>query len=225
MKSVLIVEDDEQMGAALKSGLQEEGYETLLVDNGVDALIQVANRQFAAAVIDVMLPAMSGFEICRRVRQTGSTMPLLLLTARDAVDDRVTGLDAGADDYLTKPFSFVELAARIRALLRRDPAQLWVMVTVGDITLDSQARKGFVSGRPLALSPNEFVLLRLLLTHPDAPVSRVQILETVWGTTDSIDPNVVEQYISTLRKKLASAQSNVTIVTTRGVGYRTQAKE
>jgi two-component system OmpR family response regulator len=219
VKSILIVEDDERMGQALVRGIQAEGYETVLVENGVDALINVANQQFSAAVIDVMLPRMSGFEICRRVRESGSTMPMLLLTARDAIDDRVAGLDSGADDYLTKPFSFAELAARIRALLRRDSADLWVKVTVGDLTLDSQTRKGLIGEHSLSLSPNEFLLLRSLLTQVDRAVSRQELLDQVWGTSNHIDANVVDQYISSLRKKLAARASNVSLVTVRGVGY------
>jgi two-component system OmpR family response regulator len=219
VKSILIVEDDERMGQALVRGIQAEGYETVLVDNGVDALINVANQQFSAAVIDVMLPRMSGFEICRRVRESGSTMPMLLLTARDAIDDRVAGLDSGADDYLTKPFSFAELAARIRALLRRDPAELWVKVTVGDLTLDSQTRKGHIGDHSLSLSPNEFLLLRSLLTQVDRALSRQELLDQVWGSSNHIDANVVDQYISGLRKKLASRSSSVSLVTVRGVGY------
>ncbi|MDJ0379026.1 response regulator transcription factor [Cryobacterium sp. PH31-L1] len=225
MKSILIVEDDPQMGRALERGIQAEGYETVLVDNGVDALITLANGQFTAAIVDVMLPHMTGFEICRRVRQTGSAMPVLLLTARDAVDDRVSGLDAGADDYLTKPFSFAELAARIRALIRRDPAELWVKVTAGDLTLDSQSRKGQVGRNSLALSPNEFMLLRGLITQLGVPMTRGEILESVWGTATHIDTNIVEQYISTLRKKLAARESNVSLITVRGVGYLAKVDE
>jgi len=225
VRSILIVEDDKKLGPALLRGIEAEGYHVVLVDNGVDALIAVTNRQFSAAVVDVMLPAMSGFEITRRIRETGSTLPVLLLTARDAVDDRVTGLDAGADDYLTKPFSFSELAARLRALLRRDPSELWVKVTGGDITLDSQSRKGFVNGHMIALSPIEFVFLRTLLVRDRHPVTRAEILATVWGGGENIDPNVVDQYVGALRKKLAAAASSVSIATVRTVGYRAEWEE
>lgn len=218
---MLIVEDDEMMGRALERGLQAEGYDTVLVTNGVDALIHVAHQQFSAAVVDVMLPHMSGFEICRRIRETGSTLPMLLLTARDAIEDRVTGLDSGADDYLTKPFSFAELAARIRALLRRDPADQWVTASAGNLTLDSQTRKAHVDGRSLSVSPNEFLLLRTLILRLNQPLTRQQLLEEVWGSAENIDPNIVEQYVSSLRKKLAAGGSTLTIVTVRGVGYAT----
>jgi two-component system, OmpR family, response regulator len=224
-KSILIVEDDEQLGLALERGIQAEGYETVLVTNGVDALINVASKQFSAAIVDVGLPHMNGFEICRRVRQTGSTLPMLLLTARDAVDDRITGLDSGADDYLTKPFSFPELAARIRALLRRDPSELWVLASAGDVVLDSQTRRGTANGRSLALSPNEFLLLRGLLVKGDEPSTTPEILESVWGSSAHIDTNIVQQYIRTLRKKLAAAESNLCIITVRGVGYFTVVAE
>jgi two-component system OmpR family response regulator len=207
------------MGLALERGIRAEGYDTVLVDNGVDALISIANGKFSAAVVDVMLPRMSGFEICRRVREAGSTLPMLLLTARDAIDDRVTGLDSGADDYLTKPFSFAELAARIRALIRRDPADQWVKASAGDLVLDSQTRRGEVSGRPISVSPNEFLLLRSLITQLDRPMTRHALFEAVWGSSEHIDANILEQYISSLRKKLASRDSTVTIVTVRGVGY------
>ncbi len=220
MKSILIVEDDVEMGLALQRGIQAEGYEVVLVDNGVAALISVANRQFSAAIVDVMLPRMSGFEISRRVRETGSTLPILLLTARDAIDDRVNGLDSGADDYLTKPFSFAELTARIRALLRRDPADQWVKTSAGDLTLDSQTRKADVAGSPLSLSPNEFLLLRALITQLERTVTRRELLEAVWGSAEHIDENIVEQYVSALRKKLAVRGSTVEIVTVRGSGYK-----
>ncbi|WP_349899605.1 response regulator transcription factor [Parafrigoribacterium soli] len=225
MKSILIVEDDEDMARVLERGIRAEGYETVCVGNGVDALISVANEQFSAAVIDVMLPGMTGFEICRHIRETGNRLPILLLTARDAIDDRVTGLDSGADDYLTKPFNFAELAARIRALVRRDPSDQSTKVTAGNLTLDSQSRKGHVDDRSLALSPNEFTLLRGLITHPDAPLSRQEILQSVWGTSQYVDPNIVDQYVSALRKKLAAQGSTVSIVTVRGVGYRARVDE
>ncbi|HEX7834196.1 MAG TPA: response regulator transcription factor [Pseudolysinimonas sp.] len=219
MRSVLIVEDDPEMGQVLQRGIAAQEYDTTLVTDGVEALIQVSKRQFAAVVIDVMLPGMSGFEVCRRVRDSGSTVPLLLLTARDGIDDRVFGLDSGADDYLTKPFSFDELAARLRALMRRDPAEQWTLVSLGDVTLDAQSRRARVGTRQLALSPNEFLLLKLLISQPGRPVSRAAILESVWGSLH-VDQNIVDQYVSTLRKKLGAQSSSVSIMTIRGVGYQ-----
>ena len=223
VRAILIVEDDPQMGAALEQGLGDEGYRTTLLGTGVDALVELAAHPYAAAVVDVGLPAMSGFEVARRIRDSGSTMPVLLLTARDAIDDRVKGLDAGADDYLTKPFSFAELAARLRALLRRDPAELWLRAEFGDVLLDSQTRRMTVAGRPVALSPNEFVVLRLLVAHPGEVFPVSALLDRVWGSSENIDPNVVHQYISALRKKLERAGSSTAIVTVRGEGYRIEA--
>jgi two-component system OmpR family response regulator len=216
---ILIVEDDPQMRELIERGLTAEGYETRAVDNGMDALIAVSTEEFALAAIDVMLPQMSGFEICRRIRQSGSSMPLLLLTARDAVEDRVFGLDAGADDYLTKPFAFVELSARVRALLRRDANADKLVLTVGALRIDSLAVAVTAAGHALSMSPKEFALLRLLAGAVGTVVSRTRILEEVWGSTQNIDPNIVDQYVSYLRRKLEPMDAGVRIVTKRGSGY------
>jgi two-component system, OmpR family, response regulator len=149
---ILIVDDDLEMGNLLARGLLNEGYEVALVANGVDALIAVTHESFSLAAIDVMMPRMSGFEVCRRIRESGSTMPVLLLTARDAVEDRVFGLDCGADDYLTKPFAFVELAARIRALLRRNASGDKLTVTTGQLTLDSVTLRVSAGDKELSMS-------------------------------------------------------------------------
>jgi two-component system OmpR family response regulator len=245
MAKVLVVEDDPTMGALLERGLGEEGYDVVLVTTGMDALIAAANTDFAAAAIDVMLPEMTGFEICRHLRARGSTLPVLLLTARDAVEDRVFGLDSGADDYLTKPFAFVELSARLRALVRRDASAPKPTIHAGRILLDTQAVRATVDGKQLPLSTKEFSLLRLLAARAGTAISRTDILEDVWGTSKHIDPTIVDQYISYLRRKLdsvapvgaarvpsgdasagdASAGGESTsgagfsIVTVRGIGY------
>ncbi|CAN5295478.1 response regulator transcription factor [soil metagenome] len=217
---VLIVEDDPEMGALLDRGLTAEGYRTTVVGNGVDALIAVKENEISLAAIDVMLPQMSGFEICRHIRDTGNSMPIILLTARDAVEDRVFGLDSGADDYLTKPFAFVELSARVRALLRRDVGLDRLTVTVGGIRIDPLATAVFAGDKPLALSPKEYSLLRLLAGNAGETVSRTQILEEVWGTVNNIDPNIVDQYVSYLRRKLDTDVARVRITTVRGKGYQ-----
>lgn len=216
---ILIVEDDPEMSRLIERGLRAEGYEVVAVDNGVDALIAVSKEEFALAAIDVMLPRMSGFEICRHIRDSGNTMPVLLLTARDAVEDRVFGLDSGADDYLTKPFAFVELTARIRALLRRDATGGRLTVSVGRLVLDSASLRVTIAERQIAMSPKEFALLRLLATKLDATVSRIAILEEIWGSAENIDHNIVEQYVSYLRRKLDPVESGVRITTVRGAGY------
>jgi len=220
MPKILIVEDDPEMGRLIARGLAAEGHETTVVDTGVDALIAVSDGDFALAAIDVMLPQMSGFEVARRIREAGRSLPILLITARDAVEDRVFGLDSGADDYLTKPFAFVELSARVRALLRRDAASEKLSVGVGALRLDSLALAATMAGRPLSLSPKEFALLRLLALHVGETVARAVILDEVWGTTHNIDPNIVDQYVSYLRRKVDPNLARVQIATVRGAGYR-----
>jgi len=222
---ILIVEDDPEMGRLVERGLAAEGYETHVVSNGVDALIAVAAGEISLAAIDVMLPQMSGFEICRRIRETGSTLPLLLITARDAVEDRVFGLDSGADDYLTKPFAFVELNARVRALLRRDAAADKLTIVVGELKLDSLALSVTIGERIIAMSPKEFSLLRLLASQSGLVVSRIRILEEVWGSTANIDHNIVDQYVSYLRRKIDTTGAGVKITTLRGKGYTLEVSE
>jgi two-component system OmpR family response regulator len=223
MPRILVVEDDPQMGKLVADGLRDEGYEVTLVDNGVDALIATANEEFEAAAIDVMLPEMSGFEICRHLRARGSMLPVLLLTARDAVEDRVRGLDSGADDYLIKPFAFAEFSARIRALVRREASAPKATVRIGNLELDSATVRASVDGRPVSMSMKEFTLLRFFATRLGQPVTREEILTEVWGTTNHIDRNVVDQYVSYLRRKLEPAGADVRILTVRGTGYALEA--
>ena len=219
---LLVVEDDPDMGGLVQRGLAAEGYDVTLVTNGVDAMIALRDNAFSAAAIDVMLPGMSGFELCRHIREASNPMPILLLTARDAIEDRVHGLDSGADDYLTKPFA--ELAARVRALLRREPTGMRPQVSVGRLTIDSHEHQALVAGHEMPLSRREFTLLRLFATNPDKTLSRSDILEAVWGTTENIGTNVIDQYVSYLRKKLDAAGAGLSIVTERGRGYRLDAR-
>ena len=220
MPRILVVEDDREMGALVADGLRADGYEVTLVGNGVDALIAVAHEQFAAAAIDVMLPEMTGFEICRHLRRLGSTLPVLLLTARDAVEDRVLGLDSGADDYLTKPFAFAEFSARIRALVRRDTVRPRPFLRVGSLELDAAAVRATVGGTAIPLSTKEFALLWLLASRAGDTLARPEILTEVWGTTQYIDPTIVDQYVRYLRKKLEPVDAGISLVTVRGRGYR-----
>lgn len=218
--SILVVEDDAEMGRLLVRGLGDEGYSPVHVVDGVSALVSFGTHDFAAAVIDVMLPGMSGFEVCRRLRELSPTLPIILLTARDAVDDRVRGLDVGADDYLTKPFAFTELAARLRALRRREqlvPAQT---ITVGRVTINNHAHTVTLAGTPVSLSPKEFAVLRMLAEKPGETVTRGELLVSIWGSVEHTDANIVDQYVSYLRKKIATDAAGLAIATVRGIGFR-----
>jgi len=219
MAKILVVEDDPTMGGLVSHGLEEVGYDVTLVTNGVDALVAIAGDDFSAAAIDVMLPEMNGFEICRHIRNQGNSLPVLLLTARDAVEDRVLGLDSGADDYLIKPFAFAELTARIRALVRRDSAAPRSTLRVGTVTLDAATIRATVGDTALALSAKEFALLWMLAARAGEAASRNDILQEVWGTTQYVDPTIVDQYIRYLRRKLEPLDTGFTIATLRGVGY------
>lgn len=197
-----------------------------LVASGIDALVAFDSVAYSVAVIDVMLPGMSGFELSRRVRSMGTGTRTLLLTARTSIEDRVFGLDSGADDYMTKPFAFAELGARIRALLRRESEEL--VLTVGPLVVDSVSRAVMLSGVSVPLSPKEFELLRLFAAQPGMAVSRDRILEEIWGGTRNIDHNIVDQYISYLRRKLkmsSSAAPWVHIRTVRREGYKLELVE
>jgi two-component system OmpR family response regulator len=224
MAHILVVEDDLEMGSLVEAGLVGEGHTVTLVHDGVAALVAVGHNEFDAAAIDVMLPEMTGFEVCRRIREMGAAFPVILVTARDAVDDRVFGLDSGADDYLTKPFALAELNARIRAHLRRRAAGTATIVQVGAVRLDTIAVRATVLGRDLPLSVKEFSLLRFLIQGAPEVRSRAAILEDVWGSAEHFDPTIVDQYVSYVRRKLAAADADVAIVTVRGVGYRLEAR-
>lgn len=215
---VLIVEDEPEMADLLARGLRGEGYLVDIADNGADAITLAGDGGYDIAVLDVMLPGMSGFEVCRWLRRQNDRLAIILLTARDAVDDRVRGLDAGADDYLTKPFEFAELAARLRALRRRDAIGASVL-DVSGLQIDVARHAISTGGDELRLSRTEFDLLRLLAAHVGRVMPRAEILDTVWGSATYIDPNIVDQYVSYVRRKLDAVDAPVRIVTSRGVGY------
>lgn len=227
MPRILLVEDDPEMGALVERGLVGDGYEVQLVATGLDALLALAPSPddpgaptFDAAAVDVMLPGMTGYEVCRRVREAGVTIPVIMVTARDALDDRIFGLDAGADDYLTKPFAVAELSARLRAQLRRRGADERTVVTLGGLRMDSIALRATADGRSMPLSVKEFGLLRFVARRPGVVVTRAEVLDEVWGSHEHFDPSIVDQYVSYVRKKLAAAGSDVAITTVRGAGYR-----
>ncbi len=215
---VLVVEDDTELGPLLVRGLGDEGYEADWVEDGTAALIGVSDG-YGIAVLDVMLPGMSGFELCRRLRDAMPGLIILMLTARDDVSDRVKGLDSGADDYLIKPFAFSELAARLRALRRRESLAVSPRIDVGALSIDSHDHVVRAGDTVIPLSPKEFGLLRLLAQNSDETVRRDVILLEIWGTVQHTDPNIVDQYISYLRRKLEPFDTGVSLLTVRGVGF------
>jgi two-component system, OmpR family, response regulator len=217
---VLVVEDEVRMAALLERGLREEGYAIDVAPNGTDGLWLATENDYDAIVLDVMLPGMDGFEVCRQARAAGRWAPVLLLTAREAVDDRVRGLDAGADDYLTKPFSFAELAARLRALVRRGGKERPVTLEVGDLRLDPATHRAWRGSTELSLSPKEMALLGLLMRNAGDIVTRTQVLDHVWDFAYDGASNVVDQYIAYLRRKVDRPFGRSDIETVRGVGYR-----
>ena len=216
---VLVVDDELEMAALLARGLVGEGYEVQIAADGIRAITMAGERRYDLAVLDVTMPGMSGFELCRRLRDQVQGIGIILLTARDAVDDRVRGLDAGADDYLTKPFAFAELAARLRALRRRE-AHAPTALEIGGLALDLAGQRIAVGDQEVRLSRTEFDLLRLLATRAEEVLPRAEILDAIWGSASYIDPNIVDQYVSYLRKKLDAIAAPVRIVTARGVGFR-----
>jgi two-component system OmpR family response regulator len=217
---VLIVEDQPKLAALLARGLREEGHAADIAERGEDAAWMALAARYDAIVLDIMLPGIDGLETCRQLRRRGVWTPVLMLTARDAVGDRVIGLDAGADDYLTKPFSFEELLARLRALNRRTPAERPVTVEVGDLRLDPAAHRAWRGQTELDLSAKEFALLELLMRRPGNVLTRGQLLEGAWDMAYERRSNIVDVYIRHLREKIDRPFGSDTIETVRGVGYR-----
>jgi two-component system OmpR family response regulator len=217
---ILVVEDSVKMAALLKRGLEEEGYTVAVARTGEDGLWMAAETPNDVVVLDVMLPDMDGFEVCRRMRERGEWAPVLMLTARHGVADRVCGLDAGADDYLTKPFAFTELAARTRALLRRGAPERPVRLTVGDLTLDPATRATFRGEATISLSAKEFALLEYFMRHPGEVLSRSRLIEHVWDFAYDGGSNVVDVYVRYLRRKIDLPFGRRDLETVRGVGYR-----
>jgi two-component system, OmpR family, response regulator len=208
------------MAALLKRGLELEGYAVDVVNDGNDGLWMATENEYDAIVLDGMLPGLDGFEVCSRMRGQSCWAPVLMLTARDGVTDRIRGLDAGADDYLTKPFAFGELAARLRALVRRGAVERAPVLQVGDLRLDPAARTVSRAGQPIDLTAKEMSLLELLMRHAGEVLSRTQILEHVWDFAYDPNSNVVDQYIAYIRRKVDKPFDRNDIETVRGWGYR-----
>jgi two-component system OmpR family response regulator len=217
---ILVAEDDVRMAAMLRRGLGEDGYAVDVVSDGLEALWQATEIEYDAIVLDLMLPGADGFEVCRRLRQANRWAPVLLLTARTDVRDRITGLDSGADDYLAKPFSFSELSARLRALIRRGSPRRPTVLTAGSLRLDPAARLAWREDTLLELSAKEFALLELFLRHPGEVLSRARILEHVWDFAYEGVSNVVDQYVAYLRRKIDRPFGVEQLETVRGSGYR-----
>lgn len=217
---ILVAEDEPKLAALLRRGLQEEGYAVDVVPDGLAAAVRASATEYDAVALDVMLPELDGFQVCRRMREAGVWSPVLMLTARDGVEDRVTGLDTGADDYLTKPFSFAELLARLRALARRGPVEQAPVLEVGDLRLDPSTHVVWRGETEIALSAKEFALLQTLMRRAGQVVSRFDLLEHAWGYDYDNRSNVMDVYIRYLRVKIDRPFGVRSIETVRGSGYR-----
>ena len=217
---VLIVEDHVKMAALIQRGLRKEAMAVDVTANGEDALWMADATEYDAIVLDVMLPGLDGFEVCRRLREKGVWAPILMLTARDAVTDRVAGLDSGADDYLVKPFSYAELLARLRALVRRGPVERPAELSVGDLRLDPAQHKVWRGDSEISLSAKEFRILETFMRRPGEVLSRFQLLEHAWDYEYENRSNVVDSYIRLLRRKIDQPFGTKSIETVRGAGYR-----
>jgi two-component system, OmpR family, response regulator len=217
---VLIVEDEIKMAALIRRGLVEQGLTADVASTGEDALLMAGSSEYDAIVLDVILPGIDGFAACRRLRLDGVWAPVLMLTARGAVEDRVAGLDGGADDYLTKPFSFAELLARLRALIRRGQSERPAIVEVGDLRLDPATRQAWRGEAEVSLSAKEFALLEAFMRRPGHVLSRLQLIEQAWEYDYEHRSNVIEVYIRYLRQKIDIPFGVQSIETIRGAGYR-----
>jgi two-component system, OmpR family, response regulator len=216
----LIVEDEVKMASLLRRGLSEEGYATDVALDGERAISLANTSEYDVIVLDVMLPGIDGFEVCRRLRRAGVRAPALMLTARDAVEDRAAGLDSGADDYLPKPFSFAELHARLRALARRGPIEQPVILEVGDLRIDPRSRQAWRGDVELQLSAKAFALLETLMRRPGHVLSRFDLLEHVWDHSYENRSNIIDVYIRFLRRRIDRPFGVRSIETVRGAGYR-----
>ena len=217
---VLVVEDEKKLGELLRRGLTEEGHAADVADRGEDALWMARAVDYDVIVLDVMLPGADGFEVCQRLRRDGIWAPVLMLTARDGIEDRVTGLDTGADDYLTKPFSFEELLARLRALARRAPAERPALLEVGELRLDPATHRAWRGGAELDLSAKEFAVLEVFMRRPGITLTRAQLLDGAWDISFESRSNLIDVYIGYLREKIDRPFGHRSLETVRGVGYR-----
>jgi two-component system, OmpR family, response regulator len=217
---VLVVEDEVKMAALVRRGLTEDGQSVDVAQTGEEALVMAGATEYDAIILDVMLPGVHGFEVCRRLRKEGIWAPVLMLTARDAVEDRIAGLDTGADDYVIKPFSFAELLARLRALARRGPVERPPVLEVGALRLDPATHQVWRGEADIHLSTKEFTLLEILMRRPGQVLSRFDLLEHAWDYAYENRSNVIDVYIRYLRDKVDRPFGVTSIETVRGAGYR-----
>ena len=217
---VLVVEDEQRLASALQRGLRAEGFAVDVAHDGGDGLHLAREGGYDVVVLDIMLPTMSGYRVCSQLRADGNPVPVLMLTAKDGEYDEADGLDVGADDYLTKPFSWVVLVARLRALIRRGGPQRPPVLVAGDLALDPARHQVTRGSQPVALTPREFALLEYLLTRREEVVSKSDILAHVWDAHYDGDPNVVEVYVGYLRRKIDAPFGRRSLQTVRGAGYR-----
>ena len=220
---VLIVEDELRMAGLIRRGLVKEGLAADVAPNGEEALVAAGAHPYDAIVLDVMLPGIDGFETCRRLREGGVWSPVLMLTARDSVEDRVSGLDTGADDYLVKPFAFAELLARLRALVRRGELERPVVLEVGDLRLDAATREVQRGREEVRLSAKEFALLEAFMRRPGQVLSRYDLLENAWDFAYENRSNIIDVYVKRLRAKIDAPFGRHSLETVRGAGYRLRA--
>ncbi len=216
---ILVVEDEQKMAAFIERGLEEEGAAVDVASDGEEGLFQAASGNYDLVILDITLPRMDGLEVCRRLRKEHISTPILLLTATDSVEMKVKGLDSGADDYLTKPFAFAELLARIRALRRRDRTEVNMKLQVSDLMLDPLTRRVSRAGKPIELTSKEFALLECFMRHPDQVLSRTLLAEKVWNESFDAFTNVIDVYVNYLRNKIDRNFSPRLLHTVRGAGY------
>jgi DNA-binding response OmpR family regulator len=216
MVNVLVVQDDARIASFIKRGLEADGFAVRTASDGADGLRLTESSDFDLIILDLLLPTVTGEEFLVRLRESGSTVPVIVLTAKDTISDRVTNLDAGADDYVTKPFSFAELLARVRARLRSSDQPVSTTISHARVTIDVLARKAEIEGRSVELTSREFALLETLMHHPGQVLSQPQLIDQVWGYDHDTRSNVVEVYVGYLRRKLAPD----VVETVRGAGYR-----
>jgi two-component system OmpR family response regulator len=220
---ILVVEDEPAIASAIRSILGSADYAVDLAASGPEAITWAGSYDYDLVVLDVVLPGLDGFEVCRRLRATGFAAPILMLTARDQIEDRVTGLDAGADDYLAKPFAAAELLARVRALRRRGSTPRDPVLRVGQLTLDPASRDVRVDDRPVHLTAKEFALLEVLARHPGQVFAQDRLIDALWDADFAAESNIVEVYIRSLRRKIDGGRRDGLIETIRGAGYRLRA--